>query len=162
MISIYPSDDEIATLQRNIERLGTKSFKQALEELDCGNVEEFILELLLRKRNFKYKASILSSIMEISPSINALIASISDWVAIKDDIIDNQLLKHVIKITTCMLAQVNETQKPGGFDLKTLPELFDVKSTHSKDKCAYHFVMKMYLLHGGMGGLQGQRLLESG
>ena len=69
------------------------------------------------------------------------------WHVIAEMIIDNQLLKNVVQITNHMLVQINEGKGTSGFDLMTLPNLFEVKSTHTKEKSAYHFVMKMHLLY---------------
>ena len=35
--------------------------------------------------------------------------------------------------------------RSAGFDLRSLPHLFDFKSTATKDKSAYHIIMKLYL-----------------
>mmetsp|Transcript_481 Transcript_481/g.632 ORF Transcript_481/g.632 Transcript_481/m.632 type:complete len:95 (-) Transcript_481:1879-2163(-) len=49
--------------------------------------------------------------------------------------------------------------KSGGFDLRSLTKLFEVRSTLTKEKSAYHIILKQFLLR--MDTQAGQRLLEA-
>ena len=80
------------------------TFDEALKQLNCGNVERFILQLLAGRPYLKHKARLLCLVIDFTPSVNALFERFQVWQAVKDDICENILLKHVIKITMCMLA----------------------------------------------------------
>ena len=45
-----------------------------------------------------------------------------------------------------------------GFDLRSLPRLFEVKSTSKKNKSAYELIMKHYILRQDPAG--GKKLLQ--
>ena len=72
-LNIYPREEEINSLKKNIKDLGVQSFADALTQLECGKVEEFMLHLLIQRSDLKRKAEVLCFIIELSPSIKKLI-----------------------------------------------------------------------------------------
>ena len=146
-LQVYPSEVEISAMKKEINRHGLSTFEQALNELECGTTEKFILQLLTLRSGIKRQAEILSTIVELGPMTTQLFSRYQAWIDTKNVITDNNLFQLIIAVTSHLLSQINEQKVQTGFDLNTLSSLFDVKSNLHKEKCAYHFVLKMVCLH---------------
>ena len=62
---------------------------------------------------------------------------------------NNEFLAQIVKMTLNVGLFLNSSSvnaNATGFELRTLLKLFDVKSTHNKDKCIYFFMLKTLIL----------------
>ena len=87
--------------------------------------------------------------MEVGPNINLLLQRIQSWVDAKEMLKNNEFLAQIVKMTLNVGLFLNPSSvnaNATGFELRTLLKLFDVKSTHNKDKCIYFFMLKTLIL----------------
>ena len=87
--------------------------------------------------------------MEVGPNINLLLQRIQSWVDAKEMLKNNEFLAQIVKMTLNVGLFLNSSSvnaNATGFELRTLLKLFDVKSTHNKDKCIYFFMLKTLIL----------------
>ena len=63
-----------------MQSLGIFNFREALDKLESGKPEEFMLSILCYKTDLKMKAEIIKQIIEMTPMINRLLSNISSWV----------------------------------------------------------------------------------
>ena len=63
-----------------MQNLGIFNFREALDKLEYGKPEEFMLSILCYKNDLKMKAEIIKQIIEMTPMINRLLSNISSWV----------------------------------------------------------------------------------
>ena len=84
----------------------------------------------------------------MSPSINQLLTCIANWVQIKDKLLDSKVFIEVVTIVLkfSRLMSSAKFSAEAGLDLRSLPRIFDVKSTVKKDKNAYEIIMKQFLM----------------
>lgn len=85
----------------------------------------------------------------MGPNINNLLTCISNWVNVKDQLTKSQFFIDIVTLTYKFfsLVQANKfSAQNGGFELRSLTKLFDVKSTAKKDKSFYQIILKQYLI----------------
>ena len=84
----------------------------------------------------------------MSPSINQLLSCIANWVKAKEKLHESSIFIDVVSLILkfSRLMSSNKFTEEAGFDLRSLPRLFEVKSTSKKDKSAYELIMKQYIL----------------
>ena len=105
------------------------------------------------------KANILLQIMEMSPSINSLLTCISNWIEVQDKLNSSETFIEIVTLSHKFMSLVSSDKfsSSTGFDLRSLTKLFELKSTLTKDKTAYHIILKQYLLWKDPKG--GRRML---
>lgn len=96
----------------------------------------------------------------MGPRINQLFQNITNWVTAKDSLIKSrvfiEIVSLVLKFTRLMGS--SKFQAEAGFDLRSLPRLFEVKSVSKRDKSAYEIIMKQYILR--LDPVLNKRLLQ--
>ena len=118
-----------------------------------------MLQVLGYGSDLQMKANILLQIMEMSPSINSLLTCISNWIEVQDKLNSSETFIEIVTLSHKFMSLVSSDKfsSTTGFDLRSLTKLFELKSTLTKDKTAYHIILKQYLLWKDPKG--GRRML---
>lgn len=58
-LSAYPKESEIKALKAAISKFNIFDYAEALVKLECGNLEQFMLQVLSHKSDLQQKAEIL-------------------------------------------------------------------------------------------------------
>ena len=132
-LCVYPKDEEIQSIKAAMKVFGIFDFGVALSQLQCDKAEEFMLSVLTQKSNLLKKAQILKKIIEMSPSINHILKCISNWTQFKNWIHESEVFIQIVNIAhkfyRVMKADTSSEEEGQGFELISLPRLFEVKST---------------------------------
>ena len=118
-----------------------------------------MLQVLGYGSDLQMKANILLQIMEMSPSINSLLTCISNWIEVQEKLNSSETFIEIVTLSHKFMSLVSSDKfsSTTGFDLRSLTKLFELKSTLTKDKTAYHIILKQYLLWKDPKG--GRRML---
>ena len=113
--------------------------------MKCDKAEHFCLKVLAYPCDLKVKAETMLQLQVVAPKINTLISRITCWKVVYDSLTQNQILRDTVGITMRLGMLLNQESSVKAFDLPALLKLFDLRSTHNRDKCGYHLVMKQLL-----------------
>ena len=80
----------------------------------------------------------------MGPSINQLLTCITSWEKVKEKLLKSESFIEIVSVAHKVLSLISADKftADSGFDLRSLPKLFDVKSTVKKEKSAYQVILK--------------------
>ena len=104
-----------------------------------------MLQVLSHETDLRKKAEVLLRIIEMGPSINSLLTCISNWNSVSEKLLSCENFIEIVSLTHKFMSLVSAEKfsaDVGGFELRSLGELFKLKSTLTKNKTAYHIILK--------------------